>query len=174
MGGAVGKGESCCGCWVWMRLSEIDPEEDGGSPVEAEEYIALLGCCYGRKSDRAIFRAETGRRGENIALSLLKGRGMRLLARNWRSGHSELDLVMADGEFVRIVEVRSLVDPDSINPYESIGSRKRENLLRGARSFIALNRIGSEVFFDIVSVIFDRNHQECEVEYIPSAFTPLW
>lgn len=47
-----------------------------------------------------------GRIGEQLALEFLQKRGYRLLARNWRDGHKELDLVMEDDCCLRIIEVR--------------------------------------------------------------------
>ena len=52
-------------------------------------------------------RQDLGKKGEDVALEYLLQRGMKLLERNWRSGHKELDLVMEEEGFIRIVEVRS-------------------------------------------------------------------
>ena len=74
-------------------------------------------------------RVETGRKGEDLALEFLEGRGMRLVARNWRCSHKELDLVMDDGVFLRIVEVRSLTFPNLQSPAESVDLEKRRRVL---------------------------------------------
>ena len=59
-------------------------------------------------------RNEIGRAGEDAALSYLQEMGMTLLARNWRSGHYELDLVMDYGNSIRIVEVKSLNEREKV------------------------------------------------------------
>ena len=46
-------------------------------------------------------RGELGRRGETAALEYLRGFGMELVARNWRSGHLEVDLIMEDAVSIR-------------------------------------------------------------------------
>ena len=119
-----------------------------------------------------------GKKGEDAALEYLLQRGMKLLARNWRCGHKELDLVMEDGNFIRFVEVRSREYPSIIDPLESITAPKREKTIMAAKGFLA--RMGQEgklsggkeVAFDVVSVVF--NGDLFELKYIGEAFGPSW
>ena len=117
-------------------------------------------------------RAEVGKKGEDVALEYLKNRGMELVARNWRSGHKELDLVMFDGEFLRIVEVRSLTYPNLQPPEESVDWNKRRKVMSAAKKYASVNVVQNEIVFDIVSVVF--NGENALVEYIPNAFEPQW
>ncbi len=117
-------------------------------------------------------RAQVGKKGEDVALRYLEGLGMQLVARNWRCGHKELDLVMDDGEFLRIVEVRSLVFPNIYPPQESVDWNKRRKVIGAARRFAQLHFVKNEIVFDIVSVVFKG--EEAIVEYIPNAFAPQW
>lgn len=122
-------------------------------------------------------RVETGRKGEDLALEFLEGRGMRLVARNWRCSHKELDLVMDDGAFLRIVEVRSLTFPNLQSPAESVDLGKRRKVLWAARRFAALNSVQQEIVFDIVSVVFRKDGsgvETGEITYFPDAFSPQW
>ena len=48
-----------------------------------------------------------GRQGEAMAEAYLCAQGMRTLARRYRGGDGELDLVMEDGEQVGFVEVKA-------------------------------------------------------------------
>lgn len=123
-------------------------------------------------------RQELGKRGEELALEYLLQRGMKLLARNWRCGHKELDLVMEDEEFIRIVEVRTREYPSQIDPFESITSPKRRKIIAAAKGFLAQEggrgKLSGrkEVVFDVVSVLC--NGEFFEVKYIGEAFTPSW
>ena len=117
-------------------------------------------------------RAKVGKKGEDVALEFLNNRGMQLVARNWRSGHKELDLVMCDGEFLRIVEVRSLTYPNLQPPEESVDWNKRRKVMSAAKKFAAVNVVQNEIVFDIVSVVFKG--EDAHVEYIPNAFAPQW
>ena len=120
-------------------------------------------------------RQELGKRGEEVALEYLLQRGMRLLERNWRCGHKEIDLIMEEEGFIRIVEVRSRNWPAQIDPLESVDMVKRKKIIQAAKGFVAENRSrikGKEVVFDVVSILF--NGELFKVEYIREAFAPTW
>ena len=120
-------------------------------------------------------RQDLGKKGEDAALEYLLQRGMKLLERNWRSGHKELDLVMEEDGFIRIVEVRSRTFPAQIDPFESVDMVKRKKILQAAKGFVAANRgriKGKEVVFDVVSILF--NGELFKIEYIREAFAPTW
>jgi putative endonuclease len=114
---------------------------------------------------------DLGRAGEDAALEYLQEAGMTLLARNWRSGHYELDLVMEWGDTIRIVEVKSLSERDGFDPTANMTQTKCRRIVRAARRFLAENPCGSEVCFDVVAVLF-RDGQP-HISYIPSAFLPI-
>lgn len=120
-------------------------------------------------------RQDLGRKGEEVALEYLLQRGMKLLERNWRSGHRELDLIMEEGSFIRIIEVRTREYPSIIDPFESITLPKRRRIIAAARDFLAKRRDlsgGKEVVFDVVSILL--NGELFEVKYIREAFGPTW
>ena len=114
---------------------------------------------------------ETGRRGEEIALAWLLAHGFRLLDRNWRAGHKELDLVVESDARVHIVEVKTLTPPLLVHPFEKVDTRKQAALVQAARRYIAWRHVSKEVQFDVVSVVLAGEHPE--VEYIPEAFYPI-
>ena len=117
-------------------------------------------------------KSETGRRGEDLALAWMQDHGFRLLDRNWRSGHKELDLVMEGAERVHIVEVKTMTPPLLIQPFEKVDPAKQGRLVAAARHYIAQRQVTREVQFDVVSVILDDGQPQ--VEYIPEAFLPIW
>ena len=128
-------------------------------------------------------RQDLGKKGEDVALEYLLQRGMELLARNWRSGHKELDLIMDDGEFIRVVEVRAKNCPVAVEPYETVTLPKQRLVMAAARRFLAAARGGKvkglsglpegrEVAFDVVSIIF--NGELFNIKYIKEAFWPQW
>lgn len=116
-------------------------------------------------------KSETGRRGEDAALAWLQDRGFRLLDRNWRSGHKELDLVMESDARIHIVEVKTLTPPALIRPADKVDGRKQAALVAAAGSYLAVRHISKEVQFDVVSVILGDGPPK--VEYIPEAFFPV-
>ena len=116
-------------------------------------------------------RNDTGRAGEEAALKYLQDMGMTLLARNWRSGHYELDIVMEYGDSIRIVEVKSLDERDGFDPAMNVTAAKCRKLVAAARRFITENPTSKEVFFDVVTVLFGS---ATTITYIPSAFYPIY
>lgn len=113
-----------------------------------------------------------GRRGEELAAAWLEARGFRVLERNWRSGHKEVDLVVESGRAVHIVEVKTLTPPVLALPAEKVDARKQRRLVAAARRLIAERHIDREVQFDVVAVVLDGD--EPKVEYIPQAFYPIF
>jgi putative endonuclease len=115
---------------------------------------------------------ETGRRGEEVAAAWLEARGFRVVERNWRCGHKEVDLVAESERAVHIVEVKTLTPPLLSLPAEKVDARKQARLVAAARRLIAERHIDCEVQFDIVAVVLDG--EEPQVEYIPEAFYPIF
>ncbi|ANZ16024.1 putative endonuclease related to Holliday junction resolvase [Streptomyces noursei ATCC 11455] len=52
-------------------------------------------------------RGALGRYGEDLAVRRLTEAGMRILARNWRCRHGEIDIVAVDGDALVICEVKT-------------------------------------------------------------------
>ena len=48
-----------------------------------------------------------GARGEQAACRYLENKGWSILARNWRVGRDELDIVARDGDVLVVVEVKT-------------------------------------------------------------------
>jgi putative endonuclease len=123
-------------------------------------------------------RRELGKKGEDLALEYLLQRGMRLLARNWRSGRKELDLVMEEENTIRFVEVRTRECPSIIDPFESVNAVKQRKVISAAKGFLAAKGKegylsgGKEAAFDVVSILF--NGELFEIKYIREAFGPSW
>lgn len=82
-------------------------------------------------------RRMRGKGGEDAAARLLERSGMRILARNWRCGRLELDVVCQDGETLVFVEVRTRSRGGLVSPAESLTPAKRRNFMRAARAYLA-------------------------------------
>ena len=118
-------------------------------------------------------RQITGKVGEDAACRLLEEKGMMIVARNYRSGHYELDVVAVDGEGLHIVEVRTRTEGD-INPASTVDRRKQANVVAAAKRFVSENEkfAGYEVFFDIVGVTVVDD--DMVLDYIPKAYIPIY
>ena len=97
---------------------------------------------------------ETGREGERIAAAWLERQGMRVLARNWRSGRLELDLVVRDGASIAFVEVKTRRLGPGGAPADAVNHAKRRRLARAAGAWIARHPCRATEFrFDVVEII---------------------
>jgi len=79
----------------------------------------------------------TGARAEDLCAELLRRAGLRIVARNWRCRHGELDLVAEENGTLVFAEVRLRRDPRFGGAAESVGARKRARLVAAARQFLA-------------------------------------
>jgi putative endonuclease len=97
--------------------------------------------------------AAAGRRAEELAGEYLRGRGLRLIERNYRTTHGEIDLVFDDRGTLVFVEVRYRVSNTFGTPAETVDARKQARLRASAEHYL-LARGGSKkpVRFDIVAI----------------------
>lgn len=84
---------------------------------------------------RAIFSAKpfakaAGDRGEEAAVRFLKKRGMKIAARNFRSGRYEVDIVAFDGDCAVFVEVKTRSDSALVDGYYAAVSKTKRRGIR--------------------------------------------
>ena len=124
-------------------------------------------------------RPTVGRRGEEEASSYLARLGHRILARNWRNGHLELDIISLRGNELHIVEVKSRVAPVMAEPEQNVRRDKQRRMVAAANAFLHSADRKSlpadlEIIFDVMSVVFFGTGADFEIEYYPNAFIPLY
>ncbi|HET9985513.1 MAG TPA: YraN family protein [Longimicrobiales bacterium] len=95
-----------------------------------------------------------GRRGEALAAEHLEARGWTILARNFRLGRNEVDLVARRGRVVAFIEVKSRSGHGFGHPLDAITRSKRREIERVARAWMArYGRPGDVYRFDAVAVV---------------------
>ena len=82
----------------------------------------------------------SGARAEELCAQLLQGAGLRVLARNWRCRHGEIDLIAEDGGTLVFAEVRMRSSASFGGAAESITAAKRSRLLAAARLYLSRRR----------------------------------
>lgn len=116
-------------------------------------------------------RLEVGRKGEAIAEAHLVERGWTVLARNFRAGPKEIDLIAARGGVVAFVEVKTRTTSSGGTALEPIRAAKRRAVVTAARRWIHENgRPGSVYRFDAIGV--DLRGHRAAIEHIPDAWRP--
>ncbi len=79
---------------------------------------------------------ERGRNAEQRVVDLLLGAGRFVLARNWRGGGGELDIVALHEGKLRFIEVRAWSEADR-DGLSSLSTVKQRRLHRAAEAFLA-------------------------------------
>ncbi len=107
--------------------------------------------------------------GEETAVSYLRKKGFRILARNFRSRFGELDIVAKKDQTLVFFEVKTRKNSDIMKPFESVNSRKQEKIKILASEFLQKTNEGyRSVRFDVISVIKDKTSYL--IEHIENAF----
>ena len=102
--------------------------------------------------DDMITKAETGRRGENIAVGYLRQNGYLICATNWRQGRYEIDIVAQKMGVVHFVEVKTRNALSLATPEQAVTKTKISALHRAASAYLAKNRVMGDVQFDLLAV----------------------
>jgi len=134
------------------------------------EYILLN---YNRNMAEKTHNAELGELGENIAAEYLLGKGYKILERNWRFGHKEIDIIARDtgkNELV-IVEVKTRKGKDMLLPGDLITMSKQRFLINAADAYIRWHANRTDTRFDVILIYF-QNNGEYKLQHIPEAFYP--
>lgn len=119
-------------------------------------------------------KALIGQRGETAVCELLLSKGHRILERNWRCGHLEVDIISLSDDGLHFVEVKSRVAPTSAQPEDNISFRKQINLSKAALRYVRHHSEFSdetEIWLDVAAVIFDGHI--VTIRYSPGAIIPL-
>lgn len=122
----------------------------------------------------------TGRAGEYLACEYLTKLGHRIIDRNCRISHLELDIVSIKGNAVHFVEVKSRKAPLSADPQDNINAVKWKRVCAAAAGYLKRGRLAQlgisgadfEIDFDVITVVFDG--EKTTVEYYPKAFIPIY
>lgn len=116
-------------------------------------------------------RREARQRGldaEMWVARTLAAQGWRVVARNWRGGGAELDLVVRRHDALRFVEVKARSPSDDIG-LEVITEGKRRRLVRGAEAFLAQwDEAVSEACFAVAFVTVAEDGMR--LEWLDDAF----
>ena len=101
---------------------------------------------------------ETGAWAEDMALAFLLERGLRMVTRNYRCRHGEIDLILDDGDTLVFAEVRYRAAGALVSATESVTLAKQRRLLASAEYY--LQRHGEherrECRFDVLALSGDR------------------
>ncbi len=121
-------------------------------------------------AETADGRRRTGAAGEALARRALERAGYRILSRNYRCRHGEVDLVAEERGVIAFVEVKTRRSGSYGIPALAVTRAKRGRITRAALHYLAANRLHDRVArFDVVSVI--GSSEGWKVEILRNAFS---
>ena len=99
-------------------------------------------------------RIDKGAKGEDIAVQYLQNLGYRILHRNLRFSHYEIDIICRDDDSLVFVEVKRSLSSRFGHPATWIDERKKEHLRQAAQMYIEqFGVIGVDIRFDAVTIV---------------------
>ena len=85
------------------------------------------------------YNKESGRNGEDLAVDFLIQKGYRILQRNFRFEHGEIDIVADDRGVLVFVEVKARRTKQFGEPEEAVSIRKRKQIRKTALGYLFRN-----------------------------------
>ena len=107
--------------------------------------------------------------GERMAARFLRRHGYRIVARNYRAGHLELDIVAKNRSEIVFVEVktRSVVSLDDDMPYgppsAAVNRAKKQNTVDAAYAYLRENPSKLSPRIDVIEVYLDKGSKKPKV-----------
>lgn len=95
---------------------------------------------------------KTGTYGENLAADFLKAKGFEVVARNYRYGRAEIDLIVRRGNWLIFVEVKTRSSIAYGFPEEFVDETQARHIFFAAEHYVFANDWQGHIRFDIVSV----------------------
>lgn len=113
-----------------------------------------------------------GKNGEEAAASYLRAHGYTILARNWRHGHNELDIVAEKGESLVFVEVKCRTVGGMLHPLEAYTPAKARRVWKAASDWVRLHNAWERPCqVDVICVT--ANQKSLSVEHFPHVCEPV-
>lgn len=93
-----------------------------------------------------------GKKGEIIATGYLQRCGYQIVARNYRAGRGEIDIIASLKNLMVFVEVKARLTQEFGHPEEAVTPKKAEKLIETAEIYLEETGWEGAVRFDIIAV----------------------
>lgn len=118
----------------------------------------------------------TGDTGEDLAVRFLEKHGCRILCRNFKAQHGEIDIIAEKDAFLLFVEVKTRRKGGERGA-NAVDEKKQTRLASAAAQFLAENRENPYVAslqkrFDVVEITLDKKNRTAACRLLENAFTP--
>ena len=100
----------------------------------------------------------TGKDGEELAVDYLQKKGYRILERNYRFEHGEIDIIADDNGSLVFIEVKTRRSKKFGEPEDAVTLRKRNQLKKTADGYLYQRNIDDrECRFDVLAIEYEKN-----------------
>ena len=110
-------------------------------------------------------KVELGRKGEEIAAVYLQEKEYKILKRNYMIGHSDIDILAKNNEFLVFVEVRTKSNGARGMPEDTLTKKKLRRMKNTAELYIAFNHYDGLARLDAVCIILDNSDKVKHLEH---------
>jgi putative endonuclease len=107
---------------------------------------------------------EKGREAEKMATDFLVSKGYEIIAKNYRAGKGEIDVIARDKDVIVFVEVKSRKNTAFGYPEMAVSPQKERLLQATAEVFLTEKNLLHDIRFDIISISGN------EIEHFEDAF----
>ncbi len=115
------------------------------------------------------YNLDLGKQGEDLAQDYLLANGYRLVERNWRWHHHEIDLIVCDDVYMVFVEVKTRIRTLFGEPEVFVTREKQSKIIRAANAYMLKAQCPKDARFDIVSVVLEG--EQPLVKHLPNAYS---
>ncbi len=122
------------------------------------------------KTNPSRHNQRVGKLGEDAAAAYLEARGYRIVGRNVRTPHGEIDLIARAGDHIAFVEVKTRTGTAFGAPETAITPAKWAHMVAAAEYWLYENAVDLDWQIDVIAVRFPspRNLQQPEVVHFPN------
>ena len=115
-----------------------------------------------------------GIKGEETASKILEKKGFRIVERNWRMGHLEVDLIAESRKEIVFAEVKARTTTfGGKMPEEYVDEDKKRRMIAAANAYIKCRKLEKTPRFDIIGVLVDAETNEVTYSnHMENAFVP--
>lgn len=109
----------------------------------------------------------TGSYGENLAEDFLKGKGYKILQKNFKARYGEIDLIALDKDTLVFIEVKTRKSAQYGSPEEAITPRKLYQIAKTSQIFKSLHpELPEGMRIDAVCIELDQNREVQRIELL--------
>lgn len=115
-----------------------------------------------------------GQKGEDIAAETMRKKRFRIVERNWRLGHLEIDIIAENRKEIVFVEVKTRTSAfGGKSPEEAVDILKKRRMVAAANAYVKFHQTRKELRFDVIGILMDPATMEVkELTHLENAFTP--